>query len=56
MKIRGFKIHTIYINPKILTKAQLYGHYDEAGDEFKDGVFLKFLRDSFALIEENNHL
>jgi hypothetical protein len=52
--LRGCRLRKIIINPKILNKAQLYGHFDESGNEYKDGVFLKFLRDAFTAIEENN--
>lgn len=40
MKIEGYKVHSIVINPKIYSKKELYGALDENMSDFIDGIFV----------------
>ena len=51
-QLRISKRNVVYhkINPKSVSKHDLFGHYDSDGLEFQDGIFVKILRGSFQVL------
>lgn len=55
MKLNKCKVFPFYIDPKAITRKELYGNFDETTNVFEDGILTNAIRNILNKMEENKN-